>query len=167
VADKKATAGLLEGVAAAERKLADGDSDGLEAVFPEGHPLRVELLRIKEAMGGTLADLPAGHPIRVAARQHVAFRKVKEDKERKSSRNESRQAEDRAKEVKAFNASALSVNAAAKKASAALQALFGILHSVEKDLGVSREATMVATRLYRGTGAMIKMIGESRIKEVE
>lgn len=59
---RKISAGLLSGVKAAEKSLAQSAAEDL-ADLPDNHPLKAVVEQERAKLGGDLSELPPGHPL--------------------------------------------------------------------------------------------------------
>lgn len=95
--EKKVIKGrILDRVKAAEDSLARQETKSLEAVLPEGHPLRDEVEKQKALLGGDLSGLPPGHPLlRALQAAKEAYDRSHADVEIKTTEAEKEQVEPR------------------------------------------------------------------------
>lgn len=161
------------------RREAQKDLDGVENMFPDDHPIRKEIDRVKTAVGGDLSLLPERHPLRLAIKRFAdqisgtgasgspEQTVVKKKVARKKHQDDRREEDDRAAKWKAdFKNAAAGVNKQIEGSAVALDKLIASLEEGERVFKDDRLANMRAARLYRGAAALRRLLDESRIMGV-
>lgn len=159
----------LSKIVQTERQLAELDDENVIEMFPEGHPMRDEITKLKEQLG-SLANIPHGHPVRIAIRKQSAANKIAALRERRKSREDKNQrnveSKDSTKSMEKFRASVQRINKQAEIAAQEFRRLAQMLDEDNNILMTNRFAYAKGRRLSRTAQASCRMIEESHISKV-